>query len=52
MFIGKDFIVIFVCCIVVIGVGVSFGVGGLSQMGQYNMNDVGRKLEFSKSLVQ
>lgn len=28
--IGKDFIVIFVCCIVVIGVGVSFGVGGLS----------------------
>lgn len=30
IFIGKDFIVIFVCCIVVIGVGVSFGVGGLS----------------------
>lgn len=32
--------------------GVSFGVGGPSQMGQHNMNDVGRKPELSKSLAQ
>lgn len=32
--------------------GVSFGVGGQSQMGQHNMNDVGRKPELSKSLAQ
>lgn len=47
--IGKDFIVIFVCCTAATGVGVSFGVGGPSQMGQHNMNDVGRKPELSKS---
>lgn len=49
---GEDLIMCNVCCTAATGVGVSFGVGGPSQMGQHNMNDVGRKPELSKNLTQ